>query len=377
MQFAIQNEVNIVNLENDINKKCFKSEYEDSFESSLSINSSWDEHIHPCELYAISFRKLIFKVWAKNTFWQGFIPFVTWFVTCEENINLRSCSNELYDKLWETYLHSLNYRVHLGFIPSVCEGHMFEDAACKIAKINLHPQFKESAASICLIGLSFKSKDKIEYCYSPFGRNISYDTYGIYIINNKKTSQWVKDKSEIDKLLREWEIILHIDNENNNSYKNYYTRIMKRNNRIFPDETEKTNLKQRYISTENCFRDEWKSIASSIECDDNSDLIHNSHKNEWSRNNKIKNNEDFIDNNNSIYKIFPWLEQHMKNRYNYKVTLSSCIIDPDTNIEDHIENHIIVCGFKDGLEYYINAIRNISEVPIVIIATSEWENKMK
>ena len=180
------------------------------------------------EMSAIWFRKLVFKILAKNTFWHGFIPFISCFITWEENINLKSWSNELYDKLWEAYLHSLNFRVHVGFVPTVWEGQNFEEAAWKIAKLNLHPHFKDLDASISLIGLSTNNpNDGVEYCYAPFGRKINFDTYGIYIINNKSTSKYIKDKVEIDKILRELEMLIYLENENNTSKINFFDFLNK------------------------------------------------------------------------------------------------------------------------------------------------------
>ena len=124
--------------------------------------------------------------------------------------------------------------------------------------------------------------------------------------------------------------------------------------------------------------DEDKNILNSVESEDNSSIQDGSIAEERSKRLNIRDKSEYKEDNqeNKINKILPCLEQNLNSYLKYKVDLNTNIIEPDTNLEDKLENHIIVWGYKSGFEYYINAVRNASEVPILIIANSEWESKI-
>ena len=156
IQLSTHNEVHVIKLERDINKSYIK-EHIKYLQEKDSEDSS-DESLELAEIEAISYMKLIFKIFAKNTFWEGFIPFITWFMSYNDSeIDLGS---SVFDKFCQTYHLSRNSTIYNSFLPSTWLKMNFEEAALEISKINLHEKFKYHGRKISLIGISRENKTK-------------------------------------------------------------------------------------------------------------------------------------------------------------------------------------------------------------------------
>jgi hypothetical protein len=378
LQLSLQNEIHIINLEKDINQNYMRmleelkdksSDSEDSFAFSTNLNSLTD----PCSIDVISYRKFMFNLWAKNTFWEGFIPFISWFLTKNE-ISLENFSSvDLYDKLWENYWHSLNYYIATGLLPANFDGLSFQEAATRIGKLNNHYKLKNSNISIFLIGLLKIDGGKKSFLYSPMDKIINIYTMGIYFINNTKMSGWANDQNEINKLLREVE---HPSLKGSfaNS-KHHVLNDMKRTG--FKVDTEEYLMEEEKdgLGQANYYYKEKKDAIAQLSLQSASKL-----KNirkvspEISLGNLSLNISEtsFTD----VNEILEGLDILYKNKHFYKANLKTDVIDINQNLKDDLENHIIICGFKEGLEYYVESIRNTTNVPICVIASARYKAKI-
>lgn len=378
LQLSLQNEIHIINLEKDINENYMRmleelkeksSDSEESFAFSTNLNNLPD----PCSIDVISYRKFMFNLWAKNTFWEGFIPFISWFLTKNEISLEKFSSMDLYDKLWENYWQSLNYYIGTGFLPSNFEGLGFQEAATRIGKLNSHVKLKNSNISIALIGLLKIDGSKRSFLYSPMDKIINIYTMGIYFLNNKKMSVWVNDQNEINKLLKEVEhpsLKGSFAIPKNNFLKDIKRTAFKVDTEEYLVENEKDDLGQA-----NYYYNEQKDAIGQISLQSASKS-----KNfrkispEISLGNLSLNITDtsFTD----VNEVLEGLDNLYKNKHLYKANLKTDVIDINQNLKEDLENHIIIWGFKEGLEYYVESIRNTTNAPICVIASLQYKAKI-
>jgi hypothetical protein len=107
LQLSLQNETHILSLENDIHQKYIEHKEKQALDDSLSYASIMSEQddpipanmLDPSRIDVISFRKFMFSIFAKNTFCEGFIPFITCFMTDNDTNPAKFQTDDLYDKL--------------------------------------------------------------------------------------------------------------------------------------------------------------------------------------------------------------------------------------------------------------------------------------
>ena len=60
----------------------------------------------------------------------------------------------------------------------------------------------------------------------------------------------------------------------------------------------------------------------------------------------------------------------LNKRFNYEVDYFDYIIDINVhNLKGKFVNHILILGYKAGIDYIIKSIRQLSNVPICILAS--------
>lgn len=76
--------------------------------------------------------------------------------------------------------------------------------------------------------------------------------------------------------------------------------------------------------------------------------------------------------------LLPCLEDVYVSKLRYKVNIKTDVLDSNLGtLIGKVEHHIIICGYKEGVNYYIESIRNTSNVPIIILAGAKHESKIK
>lgn len=259
-------------------------------------------------------------------------------------------------------------------------GLSFQEIATRIVKINLHEKFLPVNLSIMLIGFKIQKgndKDNYSYHYSPMDEKMLGSTQGIYLVNNKRISSLVQDKQEFNKLIKE---IDHLDSPpppQVDKRSALINQIKRRTNKVETEDflvDEEAKLSKMQV---NYYNDDSSNLNNaSIEPISKKSAFH---KNNVSRQVPLSNITTTANSKKvkiQSRSIMKCLDFSFKAMHLYKANLKSYVIDPNNIMTDNFKNHILICGYKEGLNYYIEAIRTITNVPICIIANPKLQIKI-
>lgn len=210
--------------------------------------------------------------------------------------------------------------------------------------------------------------------YSPINRIIKRDTRGIYILNNEKAVSWVNDQNELDKFMRESEIFMSKIFERNRK-KMLHSRLVKvRSNKI---ETEEVLLDDDHNARHmNLYYEDGKEVDS-IGGALLTERVNSIYLNKTKESRMDSSHRITTKISSNIDHIISSLDTLYENKLQYKAHVKTDVLDWNTSLVGELENHIIICGFKEGVSYYIEAIRNSTDVPILLIANAKWEINIK
>lgn len=281
-------------------------------------------------------------------------------------------------KYCKTYWNSRNHSVYDGPLPAVLIGQTFEDSAPRIALINMHEKFKTYGRKISLIGIARKdeSNNDIKYFYAPFGMAIQEDDRGVYIINNFNTISVMDEQWEIDKLLKDSEELnkkLVISQSRKQSLLDKHRSFKLDTNENLLDD-ESNEMARQYVLANQFFdkKNDESEESSDLEVPTSRGIFSSALKHSMTRRPTI-----VVPQKYSINNLLDSMDNIFKQMLLYKSNSKTDVVESYQDLREIFENHIIICGYKDGISYYIKYIRNSTNAPIVIIADEEHQNKIQ
>ena len=203
---------------------------------------------------------------------------------------------------------------------------------------------------------------------------------GIYIINDYRTAVIMDERSEIDRLMKESQDAIIRRSERKlkrHFHEDGKSRSFKINTQDFLFRDEYNDHQNDSPVKDNEIAEEFKSGNSSeSQIDTHRDFLPRLKTSEPVHLKSSDNDQD-SDDKVRIDALVPSLDSIYVKMLSYKANSPTDVIDSHQEVQGMLENHIIVCGYKEGLSYYIKFIRNNSDVPILIIADEVYQYKIK
>ncbi|CAI2387773.1 unnamed protein product [Moneuplotes crassus] len=333
----------------------------------------------PDFISAICYRKFKFNLLAQSMFSQGLLPFVTCFLIDspiqlseihKREPQLSSVDKELSipNKLCKLYNRSLEYNLYIIDLPFMCENFVFEDAVKKIDLLETHPLFVSTGTKLKLIGLIEHDVDEnnltIDSCtprnlYAPFGSIISYSHKGIYICNNPKITSWLEKKSDSERLLRET-----MKNDKDRKKKNKISHFD--NNALDKEESIAfSRIQTRVRNQERSQRDLPRSKTSTAKRAGNI-LIEDPHSNQKDKFLFGDDEPSEIELEEAKQPILELIKNLIVDKHSYFNQIKEDVLWAGTDLSGRINKHIVILGYVEGLDYFIDAVRRESDIPIII-----------
>jgi len=338
-------------------------------ESDEKFETEYDSMVIYKKITAVNLSEIKYKILAKNIFTKGYISLIECLLA-ERDQYLKASSLPSPLK----YKHSINHTEFSRELPEFFEGLRFEDAVMNLYKGP--PSFAgKGYPRILLIGVVTKiiedATEKRKLLINPYKYKIKTGDIGYML--------YFKDEQKFNLL---WsEICSEFDEMHKNAlrplvYLNKNTLKAPQSTKVVPvlfstDREEirkgKTDPEEVHdLSFNNAIENQKKLYQES---DSSSDSDSDSVSQESNKETEKKQKSDFEKARSRFKQCLKKMTENKKqvNDFKVKIKAGTTIALSTNDLRSKIEGHIVICGFHNAMRHFIDAVREISNIPICFI----------